>query len=367
LLGNLQRLLDEAIEEKRQQRLAQLEFDNLVKKRLILPAVYVQTKVEQQEIRVRQTDGTQRDVQQISTGAIALGNYVPRLGQNFADSLPHIPQRKKAAPIPPSRPTCPFISPRTELKFERLELNFEARIEGDFGLYGIGTTTPSRAGASGSGIIVVDTIPENAVVCNAFLYWNTIGAADASIINFAGQSILGANIGVSGNTCWIPGGNNKVYLADVTSLFLGNGSYLVSGLPARGNAGLGDSQGACLLVLYRFRSKSKARKIAVYDGAITITSQGTNSYAVSHPNLAQKIGIGVGDGQPFEDGPHFFNGQPLGKNLFAGTNGAMLDALTFDLSSFADFAEPAEPASTSNVTLSTSDDCLCWFLCVLST
>lgn len=88
--GNLQRLLDEAIEEKRQQRLAQLEFDNLVKKRLILPAVYVQTKVEQQEIRVRQTDGTQRDVQQISTGAIALGDYIPRLGRNFADALPHI-------------------------------------------------------------------------------------------------------------------------------------------------------------------------------------------------------------------------------------------------------------------------------------
>ena len=92
MLGNLQRLLEEAIEEKRQQRLAQLEFDNLVKKRLILPAVYVQTKVEQQEIRVRQTDGAQRDVQQISTGAIALGNYVPRLGRNFADALPHIPR-----------------------------------------------------------------------------------------------------------------------------------------------------------------------------------------------------------------------------------------------------------------------------------
>jgi hypothetical protein len=123
------------------------------------------------------------------------------------------------------------------------------------GIGGIDTGTGSLAlsGVSGG-------------VQKAYLYWHGInnngGAYNKPTITFAGQSVTGASLGISGTNCW-GNGQSQAFEADVTSLVAGNGSYSLSGLAG----GTGEHpNGASLVVLYNDGNAANNRDFVFFTG-----------------------------------------------------------------------------------------------------
>ena len=227
-------------------------------------------------------------------------------------------------------------------------------------------------GASGSGSITINSVPvylkgSQPSVFKAFLYWSTIGGADANV-NFQSQGVTGTLIGGTPDTDWGLGAN-RVYRADVTSLVNpnGNGTYSFSGLNP---AAPGDGQGASLVVfwtkpgLYAAFPTGPRSTLVLVDGALEARPSGPTSFFSPFGNLgvakqptAVGLHVGIGDGQQWPEQPIVFgNSAVTGANPFSGSDGPAWDDLTVGVS------PSLLPVGTNQASASfaTSGDSLLW-------
>ncbi|NDJ62964.1 MAG: hypothetical protein GYB67_17725 [Chloroflexi bacterium] len=211
---------------------------------------------------------------------------------------------------------------------------------------------------TGTGDIVLNTIPAGATVQNAFLYWATIGTTDGfANVTLNGNAVMGNNIGTAGETCWTDNAAeaNFVYFADVTALVAGNGTYTIAGLPNSGPE-VNDSQGASLVVVYA-QAGLPNRLILVNHGAVTLSDVGDSfvdtftGFVPDSPLTSAVLWTLVGDGQTFSEGDQLINGQVFATDPFDGGDGDWWDTDTFDVTAF-------NPSDPTNVTFNTADDCL---------
>ena len=151
-----------------------------------------------------------------------------------------------------------------------------------------------------SGTLDVTTIPASATVVQAWLYWSVYGGTDDDP-TFAGQPLVGTQIGMSANTAWsIPTGL-YAYRHDVTSMVTGNGAYVIEGLQS---SPLNfEANGAGLLIVYSDPGLLTSATITVSDGARTWCSGPGFSeqfapFTLPAVPTAATFGLHVADGQP---------------------------------------------------------------------
>ena len=212
------------------------------------------------------------------------------------------------------------------------------------GMRSDGTGTINLAGVSGS-------------VTKAYLYWhgptNSADPTANATVSFAGNTVVGTNIGFSDNNFW-GFANSQAYRADVMSLVTGNGNYLLDNF----NNAVAEINGVSLVVYYDDGNTANNRDVVTYDGndanfanpfdgvGWTATLSNIN-YSGGTANLV----LGVADGQDFSilDDPRvFINGSPLypvgdqfdgtaaqdaGGSSFPG-NGLLWDVQKYDATSF---------------------------------
>src|SRR5262249_18492079 len=138
---------------------------------------------------------------------------------------------------------------------------------GDYAAAGVGLR------GKGSGVINMTSVPANAEIIAAFLYWETLG--DGQNGTFRGNPITGSVLGTAPSPCW-PESSITVYRADVRALLptqngmiVANGSYSVA-FPDSSDFGMAPStEGASLVVVYR-SSGLPFRGVVIYDGAFTV-------------------------------------------------------------------------------------------------
>jgi len=113
--------------------------------------------------------------------------------------------------------------------------------------------------------ITISGIPTGATVVRALLFWGCEcnSYSDLANINFNGTPITGTVVGSTGTLCW---GTNYYlnYMADVTSLVPGNGTYSIT-VPSALSTTPG-ADGATLYVVYCSAS-DPIRTISIYAGA----------------------------------------------------------------------------------------------------
>lgn len=235
-----------------------------------------------------------------------------------------------------------------------------------------GDVTAAGAGMRGvgEGSIDISSIPANARIQNAYLYWATIGNSSWYLSpTLQGQRINGELVGVSADTCW-GALHNYVYRADVTALVQGNGSYLISGLPSNLAAG-NDSQGASLVIVYHV--PGLYRTIVVHDGAVSLDldhhsySNTFAGFTADQPEAQAYITYVIGDGQSrWTSGNVSFEGTSIANNVFNGVDGDAWGTLTFDVTGLV-----SEPRSTTTINNNVPDnpvspDCLLWAATIFS-
>ena len=115
--------------------------------------------------------------------------------------------------------------------------------------------------------ITISGIPTGATVVKALLFWGCecYSYSDLANITFNGTPITGTVVGSTGTLCW---GTSYYlnYMADVTSLVPGNGTYSIT-VPSALSTTPG-ADGATLYVVYCSPSASEpVRTITVYAGA----------------------------------------------------------------------------------------------------
>lgn len=288
--------------------------------------------------------------------------------------------------------TCSSCAPISCSNVETLSLFKTQVYDGDFILTGIGTRD------TGGGDIHVTTIPDGATVKEAYLYWNTIedDCHDSSLILFQDIPIVGVCKGYAANTCWSPCENspgtapyelhNHVYRATVTTYVTGNGKYNVDALPYSNGKpnceaanqpqypGCAGSQGVALLIIYSYgdcsgpNNNCRCREISIYEGAVMIASPGPPFPGTSTETLVHntnyygnvRLGFGIGDVQEYTDSATF-NSKPINGsgpgNAFGHDEGNLLFAHAIPVG----LGEP-----TNLISISSSNDCICWFLLAFS-
>lgn len=183
---------------------------------------------------------------------------------------------------------------------------------GDYSVAGVGTRN------FGKGTIRLKDIPDGATIDKAILIFNTYQANTPILITPSvtiqrkGALVTGVTAfigGICGSTCWYNPGpeattylRNRVYYADVGATVIGNGDYLIDGLPKTPAMRIstdGDrlpgclcSQGAILYVVWSWANAKSpkgadvlARGIQAYLGARLISSNPTFGSDASY-NLA---------------------------------------------------------------------------------
>ena len=232
---------------------------------------------------------------------------------------------------------------------------YDALLQGG-GVTSEGVGLARRRGAPSADAIRLGGVPPGATVARAFLYWTTIGSADATV-RLNGRAVNGQLVGTSSDTCWELGAN-RVYRANVTRMVPGNGTYWVSGV---GNQGAGDGQGASLVVAFGRLAADTATRVVIRDGARSLATFGSSTTvqvgdsSASVPQSAE-LHMGVGDGQAFDERAVKVEGRAVtGPDLFSGTDGPMWDDVTIPVPA----ALVGHPTSV-RVTLPTLSDCLVW-------
>lgn len=250
--------------------------------------------------------------------------------------------------------------------FQDLTPFLRLTLQGDVIAAGVGLR------GTGQGEIVLASVPADARVEWAYLYWATLDTEDAfSSLELEGEPVNGELIGRSYDTCWgvPPAAYNFVYRAEVTGQVTGNGSYMISGLPDDRFAGQ-DSQGASLVVIYS--QPGPYRTVLINDGAVTLDLNTVNTHSTTLGGFSTdqddppgKIIYIVGDGQAeFNDGALTLEGNLLDSNVFQGTDGDYWDTLQFDASGL--LSAPTAVTTIDNRGVGTSPDCLLWTAAVLS-
>ncbi len=175
-------------------------------------------------------------------------------------------------------------------------------------------------GGVGSGPGTITIAGVDGPVRRALLYWHGIdqnvgGSYDNQNVTLDDQQVTGTSLGDASTNCWGPG-SSRAFVADVTSLVDGNGSYVVDGLD---NGFQHSGNGASLVVIYDDGDDSNDRDLVFFEGNDSDIIQlgdppgDTNGWAATLSNIAYAGGtvlaqMHVGDGQFFDDGPVTFSG-----------------------------------------------------------
>jgi len=125
------------------------------------------------------------------------------------------------------------------------------------------------AGTEQPANFVIGGIPSNASIVKAFLWWDLTGPDLTGTVIIENPSsevdtLEGVLLGNGGvDECW--GGGAAAFRADVTDIVIGNGTYIISGLPTDSIASdsTTDVTGVTLFVIY-------ADPLAAYIGGLTI-------------------------------------------------------------------------------------------------
>jgi hypothetical protein len=293
-------------------------------------------------------------------------------------------------------------------------------VTGDYAVGGVGLRGRGVNGiATGAIHIADDTVPPNADILAAFLYWQVVstsalGADSGSLpVKFNGYALksqdansqdapFGKLLGLGGTPpCWSSGGTtggsggNKLtytYRADVLR-FLdlddeptspGYGKYIVHKdyevqLPDSGSGNaLPIALGASLVVVYRTEGiGTPLSAIVIYDGGYTLNntnptmSQRIQGFYQPSATPHAKITHIVGSGQANKSETLLFNGATLGSSPFSASAGESWDNPTFPNPSYSTPLDLAPPPGTDVGTLTTSvsasTDCLTWGAVVFKT
>lgn len=221
---------------------------------------------------------------------------------------------------------------------------FETQFNTDYASAGVG-------GLRGNGFGDIALAGVNGTVKKAYLYWhgptNSTDPEFNANLTFNGNAISGDNIGFSDDNFWSQA-NSQAYMADVTSLVSGNGTYSLAGLSAN------NSNGASLVVFFDDGDNSNNVDAVTFTGndANFTNAFDPDGWDVTLNNINYTSGMAllsmsVSDGQSFADGDFFLNGILLnpGTNPFQGltvpqtpgssvTNGGLWDIVQFDITSF---------------------------------
>jgi subtilisin family serine protease len=237
------------------------------------------------------------------------------------------------------------------------------------------------------------SVPSDATVQHAYLYWMTIGGPDSTAIitrtivgvpyaayiagSTATPSVL---VGASRNTGEYINeyGPIRVYRAELPASFIVTGTtpdpqhpipeYGLKGIDSRRNGA--DGEGASLLVIYS-RPSTQTGRIVIRQGAMTALSGEMMIHlfsGLSVPSTPTKVRlhVGIGDGESGTanaENPMKFNGATItAANAFFGANGPQWDAKTISIASS---ALPINTTSAYNV-LKSNGDTLAWAYAVLA-
>ncbi|MEP6992908.1 MAG: hypothetical protein ABI968_00205 [Acidobacteriota bacterium] len=218
----------------------------------------------------------------------------------------------------------------------------------DFAVFGAGGMR-----GQGTGSIVVSGI--SGTVTGAFLFWHgpTDDSGDRNAgATFGGSSILGLNIGLSGDNGWSLD-HSVAYRADVTGLVAGNGTYSLANFRKPGPR-LADINGVSLLIFFDDGNPSNNRDVVVFNGnhSNKINYFDADNWSVALPGITYAGGpvnmlLVVSDGQAWNDdelkinGSTFLASGELGwqgstvpdQGKASTTNGGLWDQRSFDVTS----------------------------------
>ena len=249
--------------------------------------------------------------------------------------------------------------------FARSQLNV------DWTSAGVGGFGPSPATISLSGV--------TGTISAAYLYWhginNTGGTYQQSAVTLNSTPVAGTALGDASTNCW-GAGSSRAFVADVTSLVSGDGSYTIDNVIA--NAG-DSANGASLVVVFDDGNPANNRDLVFFEGNDSNYPEGfpgedTGWHAtlggINHVGGVVRAQIHLADGQAFPDdsltftstggdvvvadSDALYDGFSV-PNAGNGRDGALWDIHTFDITT----AFGAPGAATLSVNgMGSASDCL---------
>ena len=237
---------------------------------------------------------------------------------------------------------------------------------GGLAVAGVGWAARVDGIAKTSVVVDVETIPANAKILSATLYWATIGG-DETTVTFDTTTVPGKLIGTTPDTCWpITGdaGENFMRRADVTALVTGNGPHTLTNFISQTDM-VQDGQGASLLVTYQDLTDTRNNFISVLEGGLGFVDPGLpSSQTISGFTLAatfdRAVAIDVvADGQPSGDSLTI-NGTSVDDtgDAFTGATGGSAEMWDNRVD---DVTATFMAGATSMVsTIQSNGDCLAW-------
>ena len=219
----------------------------------------------------------------------------------------------------------------------------------DFAMIGLGGL---RGNSSGS--FVVNSV--SGPVTRALLVWHgptTTGNTTSSQLTLSGSNLVGSLLAVSNDNNWPPFTESRAYVADVTNIVTGNGSYVLGQLANSSDAAM---NGASLLVFFNDGNANNNRDIVLLlgnDSNVASSNDAAGWYArlngVNYSGGSAVLRLVVSDGQFFSPGTDHgfllngvsflsegqnFNGNTV-PNLIGSsvTNGGLWDHKEYDISS----------------------------------
>ena len=286
-----------------------------------------------------------------------------------------------------------LFSPAASAQSDSLSFFKNYFVTGDYAVAGVGLKGTGVNGFA-TGSITMNSVPANADVIAAYLYWGTEEtSATPSAVNgyFRDKPIVGVVVGNSNNAaCWSSGGttgtmkaSGRVYRADVLrhlpadkvkNIRIANGTHTVK-LPDSGGNGNGNvlyTDGASLVVVYREVTAGQPglrplRAVVIYDGAFTLAKdtptmfQKVAGFYQAQASSAARITHIVANGQPGTSSPLMVGASTLSTTPFIGAQGARWDNKSFPITLGDDAS-----SFTTTVTAGNNQVCLSWSAVVAS-
>ena len=254
----------------------------------------------------------------------------------------------------------------------------------EFGYGGMRENT-GTTGTPGDGTGSISVSGVNGTVLKALLYWNGPTSSEDpnsnADVSFADTPINGTNIGTAGSNCWdnsdagVSYTNSQSYVADVTSLVSGNGSYDLSNFVKTDetNNVVADINGVALVVFYDDGNSSNNRNVVLWAGndsnvAFGNDPAGWDETLTGVPGSSSDgtLDMIVSDGQSYPDGAVVVNGTTTivgDGGIFQGAstphgaadaNGDLWDVESFGLPS----SLLTSSSNTLHLTSAAAGDCL---------